>query len=86
MLRGFRFGEAHCAVSHAVLSHTGLECYESAPKFERREGVFDVKEPSFISLSEDGAVLFVTSEDLRTAHTFATVSGKGVCSLQLRVL
>lgn len=60
-----------------MLSATDLECYEGAQLTKRTDGAFKCEKPSLFCQSEDGSVLFVASEDLRKAVTFATATGKG---------
>jgi hypothetical protein len=60
--------------SPTVLSST-LDVYEG-PRYERAPG-FHFEKPSLFSVSEDGSVLFVASEDDRRVATFDAVSGKG---------
>lgn len=52
---------------------------EGAPNFTKREG-FSMEKPSLISISEDGSVLFVASEDLLNVASFDTKTGKEIKS------
>ncbi len=60
--------------SHAVLSTT-LDVYQG-PRFERTAG-FHFEKPSLFSVSDDGSILFVASEDDRRVATFDALTGKG---------
>ncbi len=59
-----------------VLSNT-LDVYQG-PRYEKVTSGFHFEKPSLFSVSDDGSVLFVSSEDDRRVATFNAVTGKGV--------
>ena len=69
-----------------MLSSAGLDCYEGVRFEKRTDGAFKLDKPSLFTQSEDGSVLFVTSEDERKAATFATTTGKGTINCQPSVV